>query len=63
MQRDAGRAEMLIPHWVIGLAIFAGLAAVIGFAFRQGMQVKPDRNKDHDDWSRTTGGGDSDHFG
>jgi hypothetical protein len=54
---------MLIPHWVIGLAIFLGLAAVIGYAFRQGMRVKPDRNKDHDDWSRTTGGGDGGHFG
>jgi hypothetical protein len=43
---------MLIPHWAIGLAIFAGLAAFIGFAFRQGLQVKPDRNKDPNDWSQ-----------
>jgi hypothetical protein len=42
---------MLIPHWLIGVAIFAGLAAVIGFAFRQGMRVKPDRDKDPDEWT------------
>jgi hypothetical protein len=57
---------MLIPHWAIGLAIFAGLTAFIGFAFRQGMQVKPDRNKNPDDWSHTGGGPPSDgsgHFG
>jgi hypothetical protein len=57
---------MLIPHWAIGFAIFAGLTAFIGFAFRQGMQVKPDRNKNPDDWSHTGGGPPSDgsgHFG
>jgi hypothetical protein len=52
--RRAGR-QMLIPHWAIGLAIFAGLAAFIGFAFRQGLQVKPDRNKDPNDWSQYGG--------
>jgi hypothetical protein len=46
---------MLIPHWLIGLAVFAGLAAFIGFAFRQGLQVKPDRNKDPDEWSKYGG--------
>ena len=30
---------MLIPHWLIGVAIFAGLAAFIGFTFRQGLRV------------------------
>jgi hypothetical protein len=54
---------MLIPHWVTGLAILVGLAALGGYAFRQGTRVKPDRNKGHDDWSRTTGGGDGGHFG
>jgi hypothetical protein len=48
---------------VIGLAIFAGLAAIVGYAFRQGMRVKPDRIKDQDDWSRTTDGGEGRHFG
>ena len=42
---------MLIPHCLIGLAIFAGLAAFIGFTFRQGMRVKPDRDKDPDEWT------------
>ena len=42
---------MLIPHWLIGVAIFAGLAAFIGFTFRQGMRVKPDRDKDPDEWT------------
>jgi len=48
---------MAIPHWLISLGIFAGLGAFIGFAFRQGQRVKPDRNKDPDDWTRLTGGG------
>src|SRR5580700_4850295 len=52
-----GRTMMAIPHWLISLGIFAGLGAFIGFAFRQGQRVKPDRNKDPDDWTRLTGGG------
>jgi hypothetical protein len=61
---------MLIPHWVIGLAIFGALGAFIGFAFRQGLKVKPDRNKDPDEWARYGAGtsdagppSDSGHFG
>ena len=42
---DRGQRRMLIPHWVMGLAIFAGLAAIIGYAFRQGMRVKPTETK------------------
>ena len=38
---------MLIPHWAIGLAIFAGLAAFIGFAFRLRLKQAPD-------WHRQT---------
>jgi hypothetical protein len=53
-----GKATMAIPHWLISLGIFALLGAFIAFAFRQGLKVKPDRNKDPDDWSRITGGGD-----
>jgi hypothetical protein len=52
----AGANKMLIPHWLIGLAIFGALAAFIVFAFRQGLRVKPDRNKDPDEWSRYGGG-------
>jgi len=43
------------------------LAAFIGFAFRQGLKVKPDRSKDPDEWTRSAGGGPpsdgSSHFG
>src|ERR1700685_204285 len=52
-----GRTMMAIPHWLISLVIFAGLGAFIAFAFRQGQRVKPDRNKDPNDWTRLTGGG------
>jgi hypothetical protein len=48
---------MAIPHWLISLVIFTLIGAFIAFAFRQGQKVKPDRNKDHDDWTRSTGGG------
>jgi hypothetical protein len=51
---------MAIPHWLISLVIFAGLGAFIAFALRQGQRVKPDRNKDPDDWTRLTGGGGGD---
>ena len=30
---------MAIPHWLIGLAIFAALGSFIVFAFRKGMNV------------------------
>ena len=51
--------------------LFGDLAAFIGFAFRQGLKVKPDRNKDPDEWARYGGvpsdGGappsDGGHFG
>jgi hypothetical protein len=36
---------MLVPHWLIGLAIFVALASFIVFAFRQRQRVKPDQNK------------------
>lgn len=48
---------MAVPHWLIGLAILLVVGAFVAFAFRQGQKVKPDRNKDPDDWSRITGGG------
>jgi len=53
---------MAILHWFISLGILALLGAFIAFAFRQGQKVKPDRDKDHDDWTRHTGGG-GDHTG
>jgi hypothetical protein len=36
---------MTIPHWLAGLVIFASVAVLIGFAFRQGMRAKPGRDK------------------
>jgi hypothetical protein len=48
---------LTLPHWLIGLAIFAVIGAFIAFAFRQGEAVKPDKNKDHDSWTRDAGGG------
>jgi hypothetical protein len=48
---------MAIPHWLIGLAILVVAGGLIAFAFRQGEKVKPDRNKDPDDWIQPTGGG------
>ncbi len=47
---------MTISFW---LAIGAGalLLAFIGFAFRQGMKVKPDKDRKVEDWPRTTLGG------
>jgi hypothetical protein len=45
---------MAVPHWLIRLTIFLAAGAFIVFAFRQGQQIKPDRNKRADDWQ--TGG-------
>jgi hypothetical protein len=47
---------MTISFW---LAIGAGalLLAFIVFAFRQGMKVKPDKERKVEDWPRTTLGG------
>jgi hypothetical protein len=57
---------MIIPHWLIGIAIFAAIGGFIAFTFRQGQQVKPDKNKAPDEWKRYRGpppsfGGQSGH--
>jgi hypothetical protein len=57
MDATSGAFEMAIPHWLIGAAILATVGAFVVFAFRQGQQVKPDRNKRADDWTNQTGGG------
>ena len=57
-----GSVTMAVPHWLISLGIFALLGAFIAFAFRQGQKVKPDRDKDPDEWTRSAGGG-GDHTG
>jgi hypothetical protein len=54
---------MAVPHWLIGPAIFAIIGAFVAFAFRQGQRVKPDKNKDPEDWVRQTGGGPPPSFG
>jgi hypothetical protein len=54
---------MFIPHWLIGIAIFAVVGGFLFFAFRQGQNVKPDKNKDPDDWIKQTGGGPPPTFG
>ena len=33
-----------MPQWLLALICFAVLAGIIGFAFRQGLKVSPDRN-------------------
>jgi hypothetical protein len=48
---------MAIPHWLIGVAMLVVMGGLIAFAFRQGQQVKPDKNKDPDSWTRDAGGG------
>jgi hypothetical protein len=48
---------MVIPHWLIGLAMLVVICAFIAFAFRQGQKVKPDRDKDPNEWTRSAGGG------
>jgi hypothetical protein len=46
-----------MPHWLGPLLALCALVGFIGFAFRQGTKVKP--NKDHSDaW---TGGGGTHH--
>jgi hypothetical protein len=33
-----------MPQWLLGLICLVGLLGFIGFAFRQGTKVPPDRN-------------------
>ena len=51
---------MAIPNWLISLAIFVVLGAFFVFAFWQVEKVKPDRDKDPDEWTRSAGGGGGD---
>ena len=44
-----------MPEWVVPLLVFIALAGFIGFAFRQGMKVKPDKNNP-DNWPGVGGG-------
>jgi hypothetical protein len=44
---------IVIPHWLAALGALLLLLGFIGFAFRQGLKVKPDRNPDN--WPPGTG--------
>jgi hypothetical protein len=52
-----------MPQWVIGLICLVILVGFIGFAFRQGMKVTPDRNNSNFGPSQSSGSGDGPHFG
>jgi hypothetical protein len=45
-----------MPSWVVPLLAFIALVGFIGFAFRQGMKVTPDKDKP-DRWQSSGGGG------
>ena len=38
-----------MPRWLGPLIVFCGFVGFIGYAFRQGMGVKPDKNGRRDD--------------
>jgi hypothetical protein len=57
--------ELTMPNWVVPLLAFIVLVGFIGFAFRQGMKVTPDKNNP-DNWPSSGGGqstGDGSHHG
>lgn len=43
-----------MPDWLLALLCLIVLVGVIGFAFRQGLKVKPDRES-RDNWDRYGG--------
>ena len=55
-----------MPNWIVPLLVFVALVGFIGFAFRQGMRVKPDKTNP-DNWQGSGGGcaspGDGSHDG
>ena len=54
-----------MPNWLLPLICFVGLAGFIGFAFRQGTKVKPDRDN-RNNWQSTVADsslGDGSHHG
>ena len=52
---------MQYPHWLMVAGAVLVVVGFIGFAFRQGMKVKPD--KDNPDNWQSSGGGDASHHG
>jgi hypothetical protein len=54
-----------MPNWIVPLLVFIALVGFIGFAFRQGMRVKPDKDNP-DNWPNSGGDtspGDGSHGG
>ena len=54
-----------MPNWMVPLLTFIVLAGFIGFAFRRGTKVKPDRDNP-DNWQGSGGGrhpGEGSHHG
>jgi hypothetical protein len=49
-----------MPNWVVPLLALCALVGFIGFAFRQGTKVRPDKDNNPDNWSGPTGGGGGD---
>jgi hypothetical protein len=57
--------EPNMPHWLGPLLALCALVGFIGFAFRQGTKVKPDKDNP-DNWQNPGGGqstGDGSHHG
>jgi hypothetical protein len=52
--------EPNMPHWLGPLLALCALVGFIGFAFRQGTKVKPDKDKNPDSWTSPSGGGGGD---
>jgi hypothetical protein len=50
---------LIVPNWVVPLLLFVVLAGFIGFAFRQGLKVKPDKDG-RDNWNAFGGPPDGD---
>jgi hypothetical protein len=61
--RIVGINSMTIPRWLIGLAILSLPLAFVVFAFRQGLNVKPDPNKRHGVGEYDAGGSSDGHAG
>jgi hypothetical protein len=52
-----------MPSWLLPLLAFCALAGFIGFAFRQGTKVPPDRNNSNFGPSQNDGQVDGSHHG
>ena len=53
------KEEQLMPSWLLPALSLIVIVGFIGFAFRQGLKVKPDKDN-RDNWSNFSGPPDSD---